>query len=108
MLDFDVNRSGVVPRDAATLIVLRDGEAGRGVEVFCVERHRKSGFLGGAVVFPGGKVDPDDASAEWDSAVAGGDAEDRAQRIAGCREALEEAAILPLVGGILAHADLLA
>lgn len=123
MLDFDVNRSEVAPREAATLIVLRD-TAGRGVEVFCVERHRKSGFLGGAVVFPGGKVDPDDASAEWDPAVAGGHAEapvqlarehvrssalqDRAQRIAACREALEEAAILPVLGGTLAHADLLA
>jgi 8-oxo-dGTP pyrophosphatase MutT (NUDIX family) len=104
MLDLDVSRPSVVPRDAATLVVLRDG--GPGVEVFCVVRHPKSGFLGGAVVFPGGKVDPDDASAEWEACVAGGEGEDRPARIAGCREALEEAAILPLVGGDVAHADL--
>jgi 8-oxo-dGTP pyrophosphatase MutT (NUDIX family) len=107
MLDIDVNRSGVAPRDAATLIVLRDIESGPGIEVFCVERHPKSGFLGGAIVFPGGKVDPSDVGPEWDAAIEGGDAADRPQRIAGCREALEEAAILPLRGGSLSHAELL-
>jgi 8-oxo-dGTP pyrophosphatase MutT (NUDIX family) len=105
MLDFDLNRSGVTPRDAATLVVVRDGAAG--VEVFCVERHPKSGFLGGAIVFPGGKVDPDDGSAEWDALVVGDMTEDRAQRIAACREALEEAAILPVVGEAPSHAALL-
>lgn len=108
MLDIDVNRPGVPPRDAATLVVLRDVEgADRRVEVFCVERHPKSGFLGGAIVFPGGKVDPDDASPEWDAAIEGAASEDRPQRIAGCREAVEEAAILPLHGGSLSHAELL-
>jgi len=107
MLDLDPSRAGVAPRDAATLVVMRDTPAG--LEVFCVERHPRSGFLGGAIVFPGGKVDPDDASAEWDAAVDTGDVafEDRAQRIAGCREALEEAAILPLAGGTLTHEELL-
>jgi len=76
------------------------------MEVFCVERHPKSGFLGGAVVFPGGKVDPGDANDEWALVVNGGD-DDRALRIAACREALEEAAILPLSGGSVAHDDLL-
>ena len=45
------------------MIVLRDSD--RGVEVFCVLRHARSGFLGGAVVFPGGKVDALDASDVW-------------------------------------------
>jgi 8-oxo-dGTP pyrophosphatase MutT (NUDIX family) len=108
MLDIDVNRAGVAPRDAATLVVVRDIDAAKRIEVFCVERHPKSGFLGGAIVFPGGKVDPGDASPEWDAATAGGATDDRAQRIAGCREALEEAAILPLVGGALSHSELLA
>jgi 8-oxo-dGTP pyrophosphatase MutT (NUDIX family) len=112
MLDLDPNRTPVPPRDAATLIVLRDADAG--LEVFCVERHPKSGFLGGAIVFPGGKVDVEDGSAEWNGAVDEGwrsatsdGRADRAQRIAGCREALEEAAILPVRGGVLSHEDLL-
>jgi 8-oxo-dGTP pyrophosphatase MutT (NUDIX family) len=104
-LDLDINRAAVEPRLAATLVVVRDGATG--LEIFCVERHPKSGFLGGAIVFPGGKVDPDDASGEWDGAVSGGNGDDRAQRIAACREALEEAAILPVTGGTLAHDALL-
>ncbi len=103
-LDLDSNRTEVAPREAATIIVVRDATAG--MEVFCVERHPKSGFLGGAVVFPGGKVDAGDASDEWTSAVDGGQ-DDRALRIAACREALEEAAILPVTGGIVTHAALL-
>ena len=103
-LDLDSNRAEVPPREAATIIVVRD--APLGMEVFCVERHPKSGFLGGAVVFPGGKVDADDASPEWASVVDGGQ-DDRALRIAACREALEEAAILPVCGGSVTHAALL-
>jgi 8-oxo-dGTP pyrophosphatase MutT (NUDIX family) len=106
MLDLDPTRTPVPTRDAATLIVVRD--APEGLEVFCVERHPKSGFMGGAIVFPGGKVDAEDASADWeDVAVGGGDA-DRSLRIAACREALEEAALLPVVGGALSHTALLA
>jgi 8-oxo-dGTP pyrophosphatase MutT (NUDIX family) len=108
MLELDINRAGVTPRDAATLVVVRDVEVAKRIEVFCVERHPKSGFLGGAIVFPGGKVDADDTSPEWSAATTGGATEDRAARIAGCREALEEAAILPLQGGALSHSELLA
>ena len=50
MLDLDPARDGPPPREAATLLPLRDGE--RGLEVFCVERNKKSRFLGGAIVFP--------------------------------------------------------
>ena len=39
--------------------MLRDGTAG--LEVFMVRRHGLSDVLGGSYVFPGGKVDPDDA-----------------------------------------------
>jgi 8-oxo-dGTP pyrophosphatase MutT (NUDIX family) len=46
------------PRLAATVILVRDGDAG--VEVFMEERHIRSDFVGGAYVFPGGAVDPDD------------------------------------------------
>ena len=47
------------PRAAATVVMLRDGTAG--LEVFMVRRHGLSDVLGGAYVFPGGKVDPVDA-----------------------------------------------
>lgn len=47
------------PRSAATVIMLRDGVDG--LEVFLIKRHVKSNVLGGAYVFPGGKVDKLDA-----------------------------------------------
>jgi 8-oxo-dGTP pyrophosphatase MutT (NUDIX family) len=46
-------------RPAATVILLRDAPAG--LEVFLMQRHRLSDVLGGAYVFPGGKVDALDA-----------------------------------------------
>src|SRR5690606_42113246 len=49
------------PRDAASVLLLRDAASGSGVEIFMVRRHQKSDVLGGAYVFPGGKVDEDDA-----------------------------------------------
>jgi 8-oxo-dGTP pyrophosphatase MutT (NUDIX family) len=48
------------PRPAATVMLLRD--AAEGLEVFLVRRHGLSDVLGGAFVFPGGKVDKEDAS----------------------------------------------
>lgn len=46
-------------RAAATVVMLRDGAAG--LEVFLLKRHGLSDVLGGAYVFPGGKVDAHDA-----------------------------------------------
>ena len=43
------------PRDAATVVILRD--SAHGPEVFLVKRHGLSDVLGGAYVFPGGKMD---------------------------------------------------
>ncbi len=115
MLDFDLSRTGPTPRDAATLIVARDAAAG-GIEIFCVER-QKIGFLGGAVVFPGGKLDASDLDPEWERSVtpprargaafARDGTELRGLAVAACREALEEAAILPVAGAAPTHADLL-
>lgn len=48
------------PRMAATVILLRQAQAG--LEVFLLQRHRASDVLGGLYVFPGGKVDPADAT----------------------------------------------
>jgi 8-oxo-dGTP pyrophosphatase MutT (NUDIX family) len=49
------------PRDAATVVMLRDGK--QGLEVFLVKRHGASDVLGGAYVFPGGKLDGIDCEA---------------------------------------------
>ena len=48
------------PRDAATVVILRDGA--HGPEVFLVKRHGLSDVLGGAYVFPGGKLDAADSA----------------------------------------------
>ena len=47
-------------RDAASLILLRDGADG--LEVLLLRRHTDSRVLGGVHVFPGGKLDPADCS----------------------------------------------
>jgi 8-oxo-dGTP pyrophosphatase MutT (NUDIX family) len=47
------------PRDAATVVMLRDTP--KGLEVFLVKRHGLSDVLGGAYVFPGGKLDDSDS-----------------------------------------------
>src|SRR5437660_5693601 len=84
----------VTPRPAATVMILRDGPAG--IEIFMVVRHHEIDFASGALVFPGGKVDAEDASPEWDalapSAALGG--LDRAFAVAALRETFEEAGIL--------------
>lgn len=46
------------PRPSATVIMLRD--TAQGMEVFLVRRHSASAVLGGAYVFPGGKLDDAD------------------------------------------------
>jgi 8-oxo-dGTP pyrophosphatase MutT (NUDIX family) len=107
MLDLDADRPAPPHRDAATVILLRD--SGTSLEVFCVKRHGNIRFAGGAVVFPGGKVDAGDHDPCWQELVAtqperlGGLAADRsvahATVVAACRELLEEAGYLPLAGG---------
>ena len=46
------------PRPSATVVMLRD--TAQGMEVFLVKRHSASAVLGGAYVFPGGKLDDAD------------------------------------------------
>ena len=53
-------REPVSPRAAATLALLREG--GGGLEVLLLRRSHRSRFLPGAYVFPGGRVDAEDAS----------------------------------------------
>ncbi|NYT40591.1 NUDIX hydrolase [Sphingomonas sp. R-74633] len=77
---------------AATVIVMR--ERGGLPELLMVERAAAMAFAGGALVFPGGRVDPGDlAMAELHAGQQGGDAEENAHRIAAIRETLEEAGV---------------
>ncbi|MES2442976.1 MAG: NUDIX domain-containing protein [Pseudomonadota bacterium] len=74
---------------AATVIVMREG-AGGPPELLMVERAAAMRFAGGALVFPGGRVDPGDHVL---AAAIPGDPEDNAARIAAIRETLEEAGV---------------
>lgn len=69
---------------AATLVVIRDCTSGP-PELLMVERSRSMAFAGGAIVFPGGRIDA------ADEALAPGF--EMAARVAAIRETLEESAI---------------
>jgi 8-oxo-dGTP pyrophosphatase MutT (NUDIX family) len=71
---------------AATLIVVRDGAPGEPPPLLIVERAAGMAFAGGALVFPGGRIDPQDR------AMAGA-SPDGAARIAAVRETIEETAV---------------
>ncbi|HQT78175.1 MAG: NUDIX hydrolase [Rhodospirillales bacterium 20-64-7] len=82
-----------IPRPAATILLLRDGQDG--IEVFMVVRHHEIAFAAGALVFPGGRVeDADrDLAARIDPAVAPVGAS-MPFRIAAIRETFEECGVL--------------
>ena len=85
----------IVPRPAATVLLVRDGASG--VEVLMVTRNVASDFASGALVFPGGRVDAADSAAnilESCRAMPGVDATAMAFRVAGIRESFEEAHVL--------------
>jgi 8-oxo-dGTP pyrophosphatase MutT (NUDIX family) len=56
-----MTRSFVRPVDAAGLVLLRQGKPG--LEVLLGRRHSRAGFLPDIYVFPGGRVEPQDAKA---------------------------------------------
>lgn len=94
----------VLARPAATILLLRDGAAG--LEVLMVARAREVDFASGALVFPGGRVEPGDATLAPAEDPLG------AFRVAAIREAWEESGILlahppgpdvPPEGEFLAH-----
>lgn len=90
------------PRVAATVVLVRDGDAG--VEVFMLRRRRSMAFAGGMYAFPGGGVDPRDAGDDvpWAGPDAGAWAADlattpeqaRAFVCAAVRETFEECGVL--------------
>jgi 8-oxo-dGTP pyrophosphatase MutT (NUDIX family) len=98
------------PRDAATLILLRNSDRpGGGIEVLLLRRHAQSAFLPGAHVFPGGVVEEADFAPEIAAPLCQGLSFDQAHRIiedvspperslgffvAAIREAFEESGIL--------------
>ena len=91
----------IVPRPAATLILLRDGEAGP--EIFMLKRSPSAAFVANAYVFPGGGLDAADHKAldrvrgltEADAnRRLGVDAGGLAYWVAAVRECFEEAGIL--------------
>lgn len=69
-------------RPAATVVLVRP--SARRFEVFLVRRHDNVAFMGGAHVFPGGRVDPADHSM----------GEALAYQLAAIRELFEEAGVL--------------
>ncbi len=105
--------------DASTIVLLRDAAAGAddggdgtddagacGIEVLLLERHIESDFAGGALVFPGGKVDPADRDlaperwegadpARWREALGAATDEDAlGLLVAAVRETFEEADVM--------------
>ncbi len=84
---------------AATLVLFRDRD-GKPPEILMVERSAGMAFAGGAVVFPGGRVDPDDHVLA--QRFPEYDADDAAARIAAIRETIEESLIaIGLVGEVI-------
>ncbi len=89
-------------RPASTVVVLRDGA--RGPEAFMVRRHADTAFMGGAHVFPGGRVDAadHDAGDGWCDGVEHArrqlgslpEGEALAYHVAAARELFEEAGVL--------------
>jgi 8-oxo-dGTP pyrophosphatase MutT (NUDIX family) len=88
----------VRPRDASTILLLRDAKAAKEIEVFMMVRHYEIDFNSGALVFPGGAVDKNDkeiiAHRELYSGGEGLDETDLSFRIAAIRETFEESGIL--------------
>lgn len=104
--DFPAETAAATARDAATIMLVRDGAApGGALEVCMLRRHLDSDFIGGAYVFPGGKVDDDDRSTAAGHACTGRDDAEASDLlgvdsgglafwVAALRECFEEAGVL--------------
>lgn len=80
------------PRLSATVLLLRDAPD---LQVLMVERHYQIDFASGALVFPGGKANDEDASPDWSDHFDGAfERNDQTARIASVRESFEESGIL--------------
>lgn len=85
-------------RIASTVMLVRPAQA---LEVLMVKRNQQIDFFSGAMVFPGGKLEPDDLDRAWSSHARGLDRvgeEERGPRIAALRETFEETGVLACAG----------
>jgi len=76
------------PIPAATLVVIRDRPDGP-PELLMVQRAKEMAFAGGALVFPGGRIDEADSALAADFPL-----KDSAARIAAIRETVEETGVV--------------
>src|SRR5579871_3935533 len=91
---------------AATVVTFRHAADGGLPELLMVQRAKEMRFAGGAAVFPGGRVDPQDH--ELAARLAPGACPElTAARIAGIRETLEETG-LAIAMGALSESDAIA
>ena len=81
-----------MPEPSATVLAIRDGASG--LEVFMIRRHEKMDFMSGALVFPGGKTDPQDEDPRLLDLCEGIDDDFSVYRISAVREAFEECGVL--------------
>jgi 8-oxo-dGTP pyrophosphatase MutT (NUDIX family) len=103
-------RTSGIPRpvDAVTVIIVREG-GGTPFEVFLMRRHRDQHFMGGAYVFPGGRLeetDCDPSLMEWTTGLTAEEAKAKLNEpdlpgeravglfLAAVRETFEEAGVL--------------
>lgn len=88
--------TGTIPKDAAAVILLRQGTDPRDPEVYWIRRSEKLAFLGGFHAFPGGQLDATDAEVTVDNCAEA----DQAAAISGAaRELFEELGVLAVRGG---------
>lgn len=88
--------TGVVPKDAAAVILLRHNTDPQNPEVYWVKRSDKLAFLGGYHAFPGGQIDAGDAEVDVRNAP---DAVTAAMISGAARELFEESGVLVTHGG---------
>ena len=77
------------PIPAATLVLMRAGRGGGAPDLLMMERAATMAFAAGALVFPGGRIEPGDREA----AQSFPEIADAAARIAAIRETIEETGI---------------
>lgn len=80
------------PIPAATLVLMREASSGP-PQLLVMERTGHMAFAAGALVFPGGRIDPEDREA----AERFPHVPDAAARLAAIRETIEETGIVPAV-----------
>lgn len=92
----EAQKTPAIPEPATSVVLIRDAQAPRAdggrLEVLITERHGNLEVAGGALVFPGGKVDLCDSAEDLCPGVER--AEDFAFRICGIREVFEETGIV--------------